>query len=263
MLYFPQLLSGATGQFPIQKRRVARTVVNQSSEGYNVKLADPAGALIEWHLSFDELSDQELAALEALFQAAEGRLTAFTFMDPMDNLLAWSEEQDQVVWQKDPMLQLSGGAADPLGGTAAFQISNPGGAIQILQQSIDAPASLDYCLSVYARSDQSTRLWLVRGPETDARTIGPDWTRILSAGRLQSTAETISFGMGLDPGSTVQVFGMQAEAQPTASLYKRTTDTGGVYPNARFRDDVLTITTAGPNRHSCELDIVNVEYLRS
>ena len=54
---------------------------------------------------------------------------------------------------------------------------------------------------------------------------------------------------------------MQAEAQTAASLYKQTAETGGVYPNARFRDDTLTITTVGPSRHSCELDIVNVEYL--
>jgi hypothetical protein len=41
------------------------------------------------------MSDQELAALEALFQAVEGRLTPFTFLDPADNLLAWSEQQNQ------------------------------------------------------------------------------------------------------------------------------------------------------------------------
>ena len=69
------------------------------------------------------------------------------------------------------------------------------------------------------------------------------------------------FGIALDPGSTVDIFGMQAEAQIAASSYKRTAESGGVYANARFRDDELTIKTVGPNRHSCELDIVNVEYI--
>src|ERR1035438_5577252 len=73
MFYFPQLSSGATGQFPITRQRTARTVVNQSWQGYQVKLADPAAAITDWHLSFAEMSDQELAALEALFQAVEGR----------------------------------------------------------------------------------------------------------------------------------------------------------------------------------------------
>jgi hypothetical protein len=261
MIYFPQLSSGATGQFPITRQRSARTVVNQSCQGYQVKLADPAAAITDWHLSFEEMSDQELAALEALFQAAEGQLTPFTFLDPADNLLAWSEQQNQAVWQASPLLTLTGGVPDPTGGTAAYQVSNPTGATLTLQQSINAPASLDYCLSLYARSDQNTRIWLLRGAETDARALTPQWARLTSAGRLQDTADSISFGIALDPGTTVDVFGIQAEAQTTASLYKQTAETGGVYPNARFRDDTLTITTVGPSRHSCELDIVNVEYL--
>ncbi|MGA2134619.1 MAG: hypothetical protein ABSH50_20220 [Bryobacteraceae bacterium] len=261
MMYFPQLFSGATGQYPLQRQRTARTVVNASSQDYEVKLADPGAAVTTWHLSFEEMSDQELAALEALFQAAEGRLTPFTFLDPAGNLLAWSEQLNQSVWQADPLLTLTGGIADPQGGTSACQLSNPSAATLMLQQLINAPASLNYCLSLYARSDQSSRVWLVRGADSDARALTPQWTRLISAGCLQSTAESISLGVALDPGSTVDVFGIQAEAQTTASMYKPTAETGGVYPNARFRDDSLTITTVGPSRHSCEMDIVNVEYL--
>jgi len=261
MIYFPQLSTGATGQFPIRRERSARTVINQSCQDYQVKLADPAAATTEWHLSFEEMTDQELAALEALFQAAEGRLTPFTFLDPADNLLAWSQDLTQAVWQKDPLLALTGGLADPLGGTGAFQVTNPTAATLMLQQSINAPASLDYCLSLYVRSDQSSKIWLVRGTESDSRTVSGQWARVTSAGVLASAAETINFGVALDPGSTVDIFGLQAEAQTTASLYKKTAETGGIYPNARFRDDTLTIRTVGPNRHSCELDIVNVEYL--
>lgn len=261
MVYFPQLSSGATGQFPMQRQRAARTVVNRSREDYTVKLADAAAAITEWHISFAELTDQELAAIEALYQASEGRLTPFTFLDPTDNLLTWSEQQDQPVWQKDPLLTLAGNVPDALGGTAAYQLSNPSGAAQGIEQLIEAPASLEYCLSVYARSDQSARVWLVRGAQRDARTISPVWTRLTSAGQLTDTATSISFGVALDPGGTVDVFGMQVEAQAAASLYKKTADRGGVYSNARFRDDALTITTVGPNRHSCELDIVNVEHL--
>lgn len=261
MLYFPQLSSGATGQFPITRQRAARTVVNQSCQGYQIKLADPGAAITNWHLSFEEMSDEELAALEALFQAVGGRLTPFTFLDPTDNLLAWSEQQNQAVWQADPLLTLTAGVADPLGGTAAYQVSNPTAATLKLQQTINAPASLDYCLSLYARSDQSPRLWLLRGSATDAQALSPQWTRPISTGQLQDSSDSITFGIALDPNTAIDVFGFQAEAQTTASLYKQTAETGGVYPYARFRDDTLTVTTAGPSRHSCELDIVNVEYL--
>jgi len=261
MFYFPQLFSGATAQFPITRQRTARTVVNQSCQSYEVKLADPGAAVTAWHLSLEELSDQELAALEALFQGVEGRLTPFMFLDPVDNLLAWSEQQNQAVWQADPLLTMASRLADPLGGTGAYQLSNPTSATLTLQQTVNAPATLGYCLSLYARSDQSPRVWLVRGSENDGRPISTVWTRVISAGQLQSTAQSINFGVALDPGTTVDIFGLQVEAQTTASPYKKTTETGGVYPNARFRDDSLSITTVGPGRYSCELDIINVEHL--
>ena len=166
----------------------------------------------------------------------EGRLTPFTFLDPIDNLLAWSEQQNQPVWQADTLLTLTAGVADPMGGTAAYQVSNPTAATLMLQQSINAPASLDYCLSLYARSDQSTRLWLVRGSETDAQAISPQWTRLISAGQLQDYRRFHQLRNCAGSGRTVDVFGIQAEAQTSASLYKQTAETGGVYPNARFRD---------------------------
>ncbi len=261
MIYFPQLSSGATGQFPIRRRRTTRTVVNRSSDGCEIKLADPGASFTQWHLSYQELSDQELAALEALFQAVEGSLTSFTFLDPADNLLCWSEKQDAAAWQPDPLLQLSGGIADPLGGTGAYLITNPTSTFLTLQQSINAPASLCYCLSVFARSDPNSKIWLIRGSDTDCQAIGPEWTRVSSAGQLQSEAESISFGVGLAPNSTAQIFGVQVEAQPAASLYKSTEDSGGVYDNARFASDAMLISTAGPGRHACEVDIIDVERL--
>src|SRR5579862_4638260 len=124
MIYFPQLSSGATGQFPITRQRDTKTVMNQSIQSYEVKLADPGAATTQWHLAFEEMNDQELAALEALFQAAEGSLTSFTFLDPIDNLLAWSEQLNQPVWQANSLLTITGDVADPSGGTAAYQISN-------------------------------------------------------------------------------------------------------------------------------------------
>jgi hypothetical protein len=148
-----------------------------------------------------------------------------------------------------------------MGGTAAYQVGNPTAATLMLQQSINAPASLDYCLSLYARSDQSTQVWLVRGSATDRAGDQPavDAADLRRAATGHRRFHQLRHRAG--SGRHVDVFGIQAEAQTTASIYKQTAETGGVYPNARFRDDTLTITTVGPSRHSCELDIVNVEYL--
>ena len=52
MTTYPQLGSGALSQFPVQKTRRARTVVNQAADGSTIKLADPAGMVTEWTLTY-------------------------------------------------------------------------------------------------------------------------------------------------------------------------------------------------------------------
>src|SRR5690242_7336657 len=120
MSCFPQLLTGASSQYPIRKRSVCRTVRNQCMDGREIKLADAAGSSIEWMLTFQELIDEEIAALRDFFLSMEGSLNSFLFLDPTDNLLTWSEAFDQDAWQKDPLLELSGGRSDPSGGSNAF-----------------------------------------------------------------------------------------------------------------------------------------------
>src|SRR5260370_15415366 len=115
MTYFPQLLTGASGQFPILKRNVTRTIRNQCLDGREIKLADPAASSLEWQLAFRELTDAEIASLLQFFLNVEGPLNTFTFLDPVDNLLQWSAPFHQAAWQKDPLLQLTGGAPDPAG----------------------------------------------------------------------------------------------------------------------------------------------------
>src|SRR6266581_3951130 len=66
MLFFPQLSTGAVGQYPIQKRRLSRTVVNEALGGARVKLPDPNASAVEWTLDFQALSDNERDALAQL-----------------------------------------------------------------------------------------------------------------------------------------------------------------------------------------------------
>jgi len=101
MLYFPQLASGAVSQFPCKKVVHQRTVVNQLLDGSEVKLFDPAGCTVEWDLDLESLTSAEWNAMAALFQAAEGQLGTFTFLDPFGNLLSWSEALSASVWAAD------------------------------------------------------------------------------------------------------------------------------------------------------------------
>ncbi len=87
-------------------------------------MADPNDGSMRWQLQYSGLTDAEWGSIEELFEAAEGRLTTFTFLDPIDNLFVWSENWTNLVWTADPLLQLVSGVQDPLGTTNAMQVTN-------------------------------------------------------------------------------------------------------------------------------------------
>jgi len=47
MACFPQLLTGASSQYPIQKRSSCRTIRNQCLDGREVKLSDDGASSID------------------------------------------------------------------------------------------------------------------------------------------------------------------------------------------------------------------------
>jgi hypothetical protein len=261
MLYFPQLATGATSQYPIQRKRAARTVLNKCLDGSAVKWADAAGAVTSWELHFEELSDEELATLEQFFLAAEGTLNPFTFLDPAGNLLCWSEDLTQPAWQKDPLLTASSGVTDVWGTQGAFLLQNGSAGALRLAQSLEAPASYCYTLSLYARSDRAGQVRLLKGADALACRVATNWRRLYFSGDSQSAAANLAFGVELDAGTTVEVCGLQVEAQPGASTYQKSDGNGGIYTGARLGSDSLEITTQGPNRHACVLRVMHADHI--
>jgi hypothetical protein len=253
---FPQLPTGALSQFPLLKRRRTRTVVNRTADWRTIKMPDVAAQTTEWQLRYTGLSDAELATLAQFFAGMEGSLTGFTFLDPNGNLLAWSDDPSQVEWQKAPFLTLTGGGADPAGGTCAWHIVNSGSGAQSLSQTLNAPAVYVYCLSGYARAAQPTTVTLVLGSASAACVLGTDWNRFTLTGTGDAEATSVSFGIELPAGAAIDLYGPQVEPQESASAYKSST-TGGVYENSHFRDDAFTYTSTGVNRNSTT---VNIQY---
>jgi hypothetical protein len=259
-MVYPQLSSGSLAQFPIGKQQQQRTVVNAALDGSAIRLADPGGATTRWVLSYKGLTESEREALEAFFEAVEGSLNAFTFLDPTANLLAWSGQLNNAVWQAGPLLTLTGGVADPAGGTEAWEISNGGAAAQSISQTLQAPAGYEYCLSAYLRANQATTVTLLAGTQQTARAVTPAWTRVTLTMTGDPTASSILFGIQLPAGAAAYVYGMQAEPQAGASQYKPST-TGGVYVNARLNSDVLSVTATAVGQYACTVNIINVDYL--
>jgi hypothetical protein len=260
MAYYPQLISGSVAQYPLIRRAVYRTVFNQTADGRTYRLEDAGAERLEWELRYEGLSGAERRTLEEFHQEVEGRLREFTFLDPMGNLLARSGEPGASVWERGPLLTLAEGLADPAGGMSAFRLENTGSVEQSLQQVVGAPGWFTYCWSVYARSAEGSRLVLYRrsGGREDAKEyrLGEAWERLVHSGRDDSEDDRVWFGVRLAPGARVELYGMQAEAQPAPSAYRKTGERGGVYENARLAEDALQITATGPEAHACVVKIV-------
>lgn len=260
MLAFPQLTTGTLTQYPLLKRHSMRTIINTLGDGSAIKLADPCGEIIEWQLRYTGLSDEEASALEAFFEATEGGLRTFAFLDPTANLFAWSDRLDHSGWMKEPLLSIAGGLPDPVGGTNAWRISNSGGAHQRLSQTLEAPGGYVYCLSAYVKSATAAGITLVRGSTRADRGLTAAWTRIVLSAGGDPSDETVEFGIEVPAGGSLDLFGLQVEPQVGASAYKASL-AGGVYPRAWFRDNTLALTATAVNRHSATVNIIHANRL--
>jgi hypothetical protein len=261
MLYYPQLTTGTLVHYPLRKTLQKRTILNECLDSRIVKLDDPAAGSLQWDLSYSGLAAAEWSAIETLFQATEGRLQTFVFLDPTDNLLRRSELLTSGVWQKDALLQLSAGVSDPVGSTRATRVTNTGPVSQELSQSVEAAGWFQYCFSVYARCASGGTVTLTRrttdGEDSRAHVLGQQWQRLVSSGQISGTAAAIEMAIEIPAGVTVDLYGLQAEAQPQPSAYKKTTSRGGVYPATRFALDSLRSVAAGLNDYSVEVKLTS------
>jgi hypothetical protein len=199
----------------------------------------------------------EWNAIESLFQQTAGMAGTFTFLDPAGNLLLESENFGAGAWTKGALVALTTGIGDPLGTTRATGLVNAGGSAAGLAQVLDVPGNFQYCLSVWARSPAGSAVTLVVANVTKSFAVGAAWGRIFLAANPGLTgATTVSFGVQVAAGGSVQLFGMQAEAQLGPSDYKITGAVGGVYSNARFGSDQITVTAQGTDVYDAVIQIV-------
>lgn len=258
-MYFPQLESLAMAQFPFKEQRSFRTVVSETEGGGVWRRSDVDGARVVWRLTLKALRDSERAAVEQLFTASSGSLRSFTFLDPCDNLLRYSEDFAQSSWTRSGMV-VTPGQPDPWATTRASLLTNPTIQEQRLFQSVPIPARFHYHLSVYARSavPGSMGISIKSGGAMVRRdaAVGTNWTRYSVAGSPGGAANEIEAGIHVESGGTLEIVGMQLEAQIAGSVYRPTTTKCGVHPEARFLDDRLSWTTQASNVHDAVIQIV-------
>lgn len=260
MLVFPQLATGAPALYPVTRMSLTRTVSNVLADGSTVLFADPDAETKEWELRAAEMTLNEWTAIDTLFQAVAGRFGTFTFLDPMGNLLLRSEEFGDPAWTNSPLIQLTPGVGDPLGTTRATQAVNAASVTGAITQTLTVPGNFRYTLSVWAKTTGVSNVTLsattTGGAAARNCALTGQWGRYALDVNFGLNTQSVVFGVELDVGAIVDLFGMQVEAQPGASNYKRTGSSGGVYAQARFAEDDLTATAKGTDRFDSVVRIV-------
>lgn len=263
MLVFPQLSTGAAALYPLRKTSRQRSVVNTLGDGREDVYADPDAASLAWELQAKGLTAAEWGAIETLFQATSGMWQPFTFLDPVGNLIAYSEDFGASAWTNGTLIDLTAGATDPFGTARATTATNAGLAAEAIAQTLAVPGNFQYCLSVWARTGSGTGVTLsistTGGSATKSFALGTQWARVSLAANLGQSTTAVTFGAQIPAGGTIDIFGMQVEAQWAPSDYKLTGTRGGVYANARFGADKITVTAQGTNVYDAVIQIVNTE----
>jgi hypothetical protein len=254
--YFPQTGAGSIAQFPVQRTRQWRWISNQMESGEMIMLPDAPASRIAWNLQYTDVTAAEAAKFSTLFDTCFGQYGAFLFVDPMANLLAWSEDFTRPDWQPG-LLSISAAAADPMGSRRASTIVNAAAAEQSLTQTVDLPGDYVACLSVWARSDSGAAFALVRDGSRSNVQLTPSWTRYSISGRGTAGAASSSFSLVLSAGQTAQIFGPQVDAQPAASSYKQTSAAMGIYPETYFASDEMPMTNTAPGLFAFEIDLIS------
>lgn len=261
MLVFPQLVTGAVTLYPVTRQSVMRTVVNTLADGSTVVYSDPDAAQTIWELQATGLTATEWSAIEALFDAVAGQWQPFTLLDPAGNLFANSELLSAASWVNGALITLTPGIGDPLGTTRATRVVNGGIAAEPAAQALNIPGNYQYTLSTWAKTAGGSSVTLTAST-TGASTavtfpLPANWQRISIPVALGQATTSVTFGVELAAGATVDLFGMQVEAQPAASDYKMTGINGGVYASARFAEDTLTVTAESTDVYDATIRILS------
>lgn len=220
---------------------------------------DPDAARLLWGLSYSNLSNGDVEAIQAHFNSCVGPFHAFTFIDPTDTMLLSSSDLRAVAWQTSSMINVIPGAGDPEGNSSAFSVTNTGQADQVISQSVEVPANYRYCFSLYVNSDRPSAITLIRsGGSAEERTsvpIKPGWSRVVSSGQLNDPGKMFTVAISLAAGQRFELYGVQLEAQISPSRYRPTAQTAGVFSNAHWGVDELTVTSEAPNLFSTSFSI--------
>jgi hypothetical protein len=263
MLFFPQLATGALVQYPLLKQQLERTIQKITQDGSVISLYDIYAPQVRWTLDYECITDAEADTITSFFESCEGSLQPFLFVDPTANLLLFNEDLTQSCWVFSSLLQLTAGIADPMRGAAAIQVFNSSQTSLPLTQSVSIPGQYTCAFSAYLRAGSgpcTVTLSRSDGNNTTSQSISPSaaWTRFYLSSTFASSQSTLcEFSLGVPAESTVDVFGLQVDAQPQPGTYIPTTSANATYPSARFDMNQVTVVSTAPSQNNLRINILS------
>lgn len=251
MLLFPQLLSGATAQFPLEKWYNYFPISNAQEDGSRYQADGQSGVEIGWTLTFGCLTSSESILLSAFFGSTFGRLLSFVFLDPEGNLIAWSEDLSQPVWAKSPLFTVS--ASIDAGFTTQF-IGSDSSAVSV-SQIVQCPAAALLCFSFFAKTEQSASVTLTIADISQTFEIGRFWKQYSITRSGSGDSDTVSIGLSLNGQAFFSR--LTVSSQPAPANYTVTRERSGAFPNVRFDQDSLVVTALDNECFSCEVRLIS------
>jgi hypothetical protein len=213
-------------------------------------------------LQLGPLTDADATTLQNFYAACNGGYQSFAFLDPLDNLLQWSEDFTQGCWQKasPSSLQVTSGGSDPLGGTGAQTLANTTASVNTVSQALAAnPQGMTLTASVWLIGSAPVTLRVSDGgSQIFAAIISPtgSWQRYTVTGTFAASGSQIVWAADLPANASAEFFGAQLVATPGPGAYTRTTTVSGFHPNCSFDSQSLAHRVIGPNQSQITVSVI-------
>lgn len=267
MAIFPQLnTQGLLMQRPGRRSYAHRTSVERAEWGTQFARSHRAEPLGRWNLVYT-LSNAELAILEAFFEARGGKLESFTWLDPNGNLVQYSDDLTQSVWEKFSVT-VADAQGDPFGGIRAIKTTSTGSNGMLAASVLPDGGGSGFLVtaSVWVRSDTNFGLslgFIDSGFSVLSNSVIPvaadKWVRLSHTARITTNLPVrilIGGFAGWASGTILHVFGAKAAPLGAAGGYVRSPQNWGYRTKVRFDNDALVVRHLGPNQNQVSIDLV-------
>jgi hypothetical protein len=254
---FPTLFT-----LPLARESRFTSRINRTPDYTEMRAQDQTGPLFRWNLQLGPLSDAEATTLQNFYATCNGGYQTFAFLDPLDNLLQWSEDFSQACWHATlpSSFNVASGGSDPLGGSGAQTVTNSSASVNTVSQTLAAsPQGITLTASVWLKGSAPITLHVSDGGSQDfAVVVSPtgSWQRYVITGTFAAGGSQIVWAADLPGNSGAEFFGAQLAATPGPGAYTRTTTVSGFHPNCCFDSQALAHRVIAPNQNQVSVSVV-------